>query len=71
MNILLTMKTGQRENGEIFINPFFMASEEKIKINFNVAKNIYKDIFRKFITAWFLYGDKNNVPPCNWETFEL
>jgi len=47
MNILLTMKTGQRENGEIFINPFFMASEEKIKINFNVAKNIYKDIFRK------------------------
>lgn len=71
VNILLTMMSGQKENGGLVINPFFNRTEEEIKSNFDYACEVYKDVFRRFISAWFLNGDRNLVPPLSWENLKI
>lgn len=70
IRILTEMKFGQKENGDIILNPFYGSNDEKVKRNISYAEKTYKDVFRRFIYVWYLSGIKS-VPPRDWESFRI
>jgi len=55
----------------VSINPFFGASEDFVRSNIDEAKIVYDDVFKQFIGAWFVVGDKSVPPPLSWKVFEV
>lgn len=63
--ILTTMKAGQRANGEVIVNRFYGRSVEEIHENKESAEEVYQDVWRRFLFAWYKRGSEG-VPPCEW-----
>lgn len=66
-NILSGMMAYSSKELGVCVNPFYGADEEKIKRDLEYAKEIYIGVFKQFIAAWVVAGDKKHPPPKHWE----
>lgn len=73
MKLLMQMATGQTETGDIILNPFYDTSPEYIIANLSKAEMTYKNVWRRFLTVWYLRYkvDELPIPPREWETFSV
>lgn len=71
VQILTTIASRYSRDGMVSINPFFGASEDFVRSNIDEAKIVYDDVFKQFIGAWFVVGDKSVPPPLSWKVFEV
>lgn len=71
LEILTSMMSGQKENSELVINPFYGATKERVEDNYIQAKKVYRDVFRRFIYVWFTSGNRTNPPPYDWEKLNI
>ncbi len=68
------MLSGMDDDGGLVLNYFRGASEDFVKENLSAAKEMYKYVFRNFLSTWFvLYkqGENKHVPPPEWENLEI
>jgi len=80
--ILAGMKGYSTKDELLVANIFYGASRENISNHWTRAKNVYRDVFRQFISAWYehrILGKKSSevfpgsipVPPRDWETLKI
>jgi len=72
--ILTGMISGMDEDGWLVLNYFHKASEDFVRDNFSAAKEMYKHVFRNFLTTWYIRYTQDkikHVPPPEWEFLEI
>ena len=69
--ILTSMKSCISSNNEVVVNPFYGATHSKVLDNFDRAKDVYGNVFKAFIAAWLVHGDRSNIPPSSWQILEI
>jgi hypothetical protein len=73
-NILTGLLSGMEDDGGLVLNYFHKASEDFVRENLSAAKEMYKKVFKVFLSAWYdsyTKGEIKHVPPPEWENLEI
>jgi len=68
--ILTGMKARCKRDGTMSPNVFFKARREYVEQNFDEAEEVYRDVFRSFISTWLVrysQGLVDYIPPRSLE----
>ncbi len=71
-DILTKMVSRARRDGTVTPNPFYGAKKDEIEKNLSYATEVYADVFRQYVSAWFMVGGhKESAPPKSWESLAI